>query len=157
MQHFIEAYDPGDATGYVYGWFGDGGGFTPITFQTLTPLQVQAKIAWEWPRNPDRIRVVESFRLRGSNKFTASLVGKELIGAMKLGEYMTPDMKPIVWQKPEDKALVPDWMLRAGGLWRTPGEVNYKTARHVNDASIHILIYLKRQAHVPTLRKYSMA
>ncbi len=150
---FIEAYDPGNATGYVEGGFGTNVAFSPVTFQTLTPEQVYRKVS-EWPQYPDRIRIVESFRLRSSNEFSARLKGVGLIEVMKYVEWQNPQMRRIIWQTRGDKKLVPDQLLKDTGLWRTGSEVDWNTGRHVNDATIHALAYLFKQEHEPTLEKY---
>ncbi len=150
---FIEGYDPGKSTGYVRGVFDDDLHYTPIVFDTLSPEQVYRKVL-DWEQEPDCIRVVENFRLRGSNQFTAKLRGVGLIEVMKFRDYMLPSLRPIVWQKPTDKALVPDQLLKDTGLWRTGGQVGSNTGRHVNDATIHVLAYLFKQKHQPTIKWY---
>ncbi len=152
---YIEAYDPGEATGYTFGYFSETEGFTMVSAQTLTREEVFAKMADEWPQVPGRIRVVESFRLRASNNFSANLIGKEIIGAMKFAEYIY-DMDTINWQTRGDKALIPDHVLKEHGLWKTPTDVGWNTGRHVNDATIHILAYLHKHEHLPTLQRYGL-
>lgn len=148
----IEGYDPGESTGYVLGWLSETEPFTLSSAMTLDYWDTQDMII-RWPIWPHRIRVVESFKLRGSNKFTANLDGKELIGAMKLQQRNCP-LVPIVWQTPQDKGLVDDQVLKDSGLWFTPTRAQWKTGRHINDAIIHVLGYLKRSGHQPTIDKY---
>lgn len=150
MTH-LESYDPGLATGIAIGYYNDTTPFKLLSVRTVDPEWMQDDI-WTWFDSPHVVRVVEGFRLRGSNKFTADLTGVELIGAMKLVQNMQ-DVE-INWQMPTDKALVPDQILRDGGLWQTPKMVGYKTARHINDAIIHALAYLFKQGHAPTIEKY---
>jgi hypothetical protein len=153
---FIEAYDPGNATGYVMGSFSDTEPFRPHKMVTLEPPEVYRMVAQEWPLAPNRIRIVESFRLRSSNEFSARLKGVGLIEVMRFGEYIHNTMDPIIWQTRGDKALIKDEVLRKSGLWRTGKQVGWNTGRHVNDASIHILAYLFKQRHEPTLKLYGL-
>ncbi len=60
----------------------------------------------------------------------------------------------IVWQLRSDKSLVEDSVLKDNGLWHTGKYVGWKDARDTNDAIIHALAYLKKNKHVPTLKKY---
>ena len=147
---YIEGWDPGGKTGFVYGFFTDERPFTVVRTATLYPPTVRRQMQ-EWRGDDETIRVVEDFRLRGSNKFTADLQGDRLIGAMVFAEELGMT-SPIIWQMPADKAHVHDDVLRRGGLWRTPSRGG---SRHVHDAIIHVLKYLKVTVeHEPTIRKY---
>jgi hypothetical protein len=147
---YIEGWDPGGATGYVFGSFTDTRPFTVHGAATLSPPRVRVRMR-SWRGDDGVVRVVEDFRLRASNRFTADLQGDRLIGAMVFAEDLGMT-SPIIWQMPTDKAHVPDSVLRDGGLWRTPSEGG---SRHIHDAIIHVLAYLKTNLkHEPTIRKY---
>ena len=151
---WIEGWDPGGATGFASGVFTDDRPFTLTHVATLTPGGVKRAMR-DWQYTNGVIRVVEDFRLRSSNRFTADLQGDRLIGAMDFAEFMGITDTHIVWQMPYDKKHVTDQVLKDGGLWPTPRDVNHNTARHVNDAIIHILKYLKVDLkHEPTIEKY---
>jgi hypothetical protein len=149
---YIEGWDPGGTTGYVFGHFDDVRPFSIYRTANLSKEKVLSEIS-DWApveRDEAPIRVVEGFRLRSSNRFTADLTGDRIIGAMELAEYV--GWTDIIWQMPTDKAHVPDQVLRDGGLWRTKGEGG---SRHIHDAIIHVLKYLKVDLkHEPTIRKY---
>lgn len=148
----IESWDPGDATGVAIGYFDEKTAYELDEVVTLDQDGAFERLAG-WAPEFEYYRVVESFELRGSNEFVASLVGKEIIGAMKYLQY-TGEVDPIIWQDRQTKATVSDQILRRHGLWHTPGRVGHESARHVNDAIIHALAYLKAHHHRPTIEKY---
>ena len=142
--------DPGRATGVCVGHYDDE---TPFTVDNASILNFEQTMAFL--SECDDLRhfsitefVVESFTLSAGNKFTADLAGVEIIGAIKyLGWNVT-------WQPRTLKALVPDKVLKDGGLWLTGKDVGHTDARDANDAIIHSLAYLMRKNHVPTLKRY---
>lgn len=151
---YIEAYDPGKASGLAHGYYDDATPFELDGVMIIGPEAFEDYI-WEWgtpaePTNP--IRVYEGFRLRSGNKFTADLTGVELIGQMKLVARKRGIM--LHKQMPTDKALVHDSVLKAAGIWQTGKMVGHADGRDANDAIIHILAYLKKIGHVPTIEHY---
>lgn len=151
---YIEAYDPGKATGLAHGYFDDQTPFELDGAMIIGPEAFEDYI-WEWgtPAEPtDPIRIYEGFRLRSGNKFTADLTGVELIGQMKL--VARKRLITLHKQMPTDKALVHDSVLKAAGIWQTGKMVGHADGRDANDAIIHILAYLKKTGHVPTIEHY---
>lgn len=151
---YIDGYDPGGATGYAFGHFTDDLPFMLVDAYTLNPVQVHQELAC-WPIRTGWIHVVEDFRLRASNEFTADLQGDRLIGSMEFAQYLGMNDVPLVWQMPSEKKHVTDQVLKDAGLWFTPKRAGAKSGRHINDAIVHILRYLKVELeHEPTIRHY---
>jgi hypothetical protein len=151
MTH-LEAYDPGLATGIASGYYDDVTPFTLLSARVVDPEWMYKDI-WSWQHTAGVVRVMEGFRLRGSNNFTADLTGVELIGATKLMTRFHPGLE-LYWQMPTDKALVPDHILKEHGLWQTGKMVDHVDGRDANDAIIHALAFLFKQRHAPTIDKY---
>lgn len=152
---YIEGWDPGEATGYVHGYFDERTAFYLTGISTFDQDQAFDQIedrdmnVYKWAYPDAHPVVVETFVLRASNEFAADLTGVEIIGAMK---YLR---RPFIWQPRTDKAQVPDQVLKDNGLWHTPKMVGHKSARHINDSIIHILRYLAFDLkHEPTIRRY---
>ena len=145
----IWGIDPGKATGFAYGWFDDVMPFTLFYAEILDQDEAFVRIRERFEyASPDNVTVAEGFKLKGGQAFTPDLTGVEIIGAIKyLG-------LPVVWQWRTDKALVKDQVLKDHGLWQTGKMVGHTDGRDANDAIIHILAYLLKKKHQPTLRKY---
>lgn len=161
----VLSIDPGVATGFALGHYDDSSAYQ---LQWVTTLHdgLDGFLEW-WQEHTDYYEgwgnvfdhfgvypskmsvVIEGFRPRGGNNFTADLSGVEIIGYLKgvMGSYLTIQM-------PTDKALVPDAVLKEHGLWQTGKMVNHKDGRDANDAIIHGLAYLHKRDHDPTLRRY---
>ena len=141
--------DPGKATGICIGHYDDETPFAVDYAAILNFKETMSLLSDCNEMNGFRTEfVVESFTLSAGNKFTADLTGVEIIGAIK---YLGWD---VTWQPRTLKALVPDKVLKDGGLWLTGRDVGHMDARDALDAIIHSLAYLMRAHHVPTLKKY---
>lgn len=161
---YILSVDPGKTTGWAYGHYSDKHPYTLEGFG-VTHNGIDGFVDW-WVRDSAKFQannfVVEEFRLRGSNNFTADLSGKEIIGWFKghfkvlVKLYKMDELPPdaLVFQMPTDKALVPDSLLKSHGFWKTGSEVEHEDGRDVNDAIIHGLAYLFKKRHEPTLNAY---
>jgi hypothetical protein len=151
--------DPGKQTGIALGYFGDNHPYELIKVWQISD-GITGFLKWwnsegvmnikfrEWQYKSESIIVCEKFILR-SNQFVADTEPLLIEGALQaLWHY------PIIWQQRSDKTLVEDSTLKAHGLWHTGKQVGWKDARDTNDAIIHALGYLKKNKHVPTLKKY---
>jgi hypothetical protein len=152
---YILSLDPGKATGWAYGHYSN---HHPYSLEGIGVIQggLDGFVDWwsgagvEYQAN---VVVIEGFRLRGSNNFTAALDGVEIIGYLKgTGRILKIDQF-YTWQWPTDKALVPDSTVKALGFWQTGKMVNHTDGRDANDAIIHGLAYLIKQKHEPTVQK----
>lgn len=161
---YILSVDPGKTTGWAYGHYSDKHAYTLEGFG-VTHNGLEGFVDW-WIADSARFQasifVVEGFRLRGSNEFTAALDGVEIIGWFKghfkllievYGLAESPE-NMLVFQMPTDKALVPDSLLKSHGFWKTGKDVGHTDGRDVNDAIIHGIAYLFKQKHRPTLDAY---
>jgi len=151
--------DPGKQTGIAAGFFGDNHPYELLKVWQLSD-GLKGFLQWwntegvkqiryrEWAYKSEAVIVSEKFILR-SNQFVADLEPLLIEGALQaLWHY------PIAWQQRSDKTLVEDSILKDNNLWHTGKQVDWKDARDTNDAIIHALAYLKKNKHIPTLKKY---
>lgn len=145
----ITSWDPGKITGVAFGHFDDE---TPYTLEVALALDFFqiSEMFWNSPNNTSTVVVIERFVPRGGQPFAPDLEGVQVEGMLR--HFYQPDQ--IVWQTRTDKAHVPDRILKGNGLWQTGSDVSWEDGRDANDAIIHALAYLKKNSHLPTLRKY---
>ena len=152
--------DPGKNSGIALGHYDDSAPYTLVDrWQQHDGLEGFI-YWWENERPLFDVIVVERFVLDPSNQFTADLTPKEIEGALK-----ALWRGPIVWQLRGDKGALCGYppsaktkaqRQRVRNLWLdrfglfVPGEDNQDSA----DAIVHSLVYLKRQRHLPTMKRY---
>ena len=151
---FLYGFDFGESTGIAYGHYDDKCPYE--LFQAWqVPNGINGFLDWfhsefgEEGSRPLNIAVAEKFVLNPGNQFAADLTGVPIEGALAAlwrGE--------IHWQPPSAKAGIPDALLREHGLWQTGDSLGHTDGRDANDAIIHSLEFLRRSAHLPSLKEY---
>lgn len=142
--------DPGVATGLALGTYSDTQHYERIGVW-IVKRGLDGFLDWYHGEAPNAAYgaqwVSERFVLR-DNDFIANTEPLRIEGAM-----IALGLDP-VWQLRTDKALCKDEVLKENKLWVTGKMVGHVDGRDANDATIHALAYLKKQKHLPTLRKY---
>lgn len=147
----LESIDPGKLTGWVEGYcdndtpFELRGAWTldqDHTFSQIDETEINIDFGY------DMVVVAERFVLRGGQPFTPDLTGVEIQGVLKHSKL------DVHWQLRTEKKKVYDQILKDHGLWHTPKMAAAETGRHINDAIIHALVYLRKIGHAPTIEKY---
>lgn len=142
---YVTGIDPGLTTGIAWGWYEDD---RPLSIDAASNFSVDEAIDVIRAGRHTWGRVVfERFVLSGANKFTADLSAKVVEGAVRA----IFDEKLIVWQLRADKALISDKWQKDNGYWMTGKRANWTDGRDVNDAIKHILVWLLRNNHRPTI------
>jgi hypothetical protein len=146
---FLLTFDPGKSTGIALGEYSDTDPYKLLlVWQTHNGLTGVLEWLGEHYGMVDDDEVVsEKFVLRKHN-FLPDTEPLRIEGALTV---FFPD---IVWQLPSEKHHTPDNVLREHNLWQTGKKFNHQDGRDANDAIIHALTFLKKQAHMPTLKKY---
>jgi len=145
---FLLTFDPGKSTGIALGEYSDSDPYKLVkVWQTQNGLHGVLEWLGEHYGMYDERAVSESFILR-KTPFMPDVEPLRIEGALMV---MYPE---IVWQQPSDKHHVPDSILKEHGLWQTGKPLGHVDGRDANDAIIHALAFLKKNRHVPTLKKY---
>lgn len=148
-QQSLLSIDPGKQTGIALGIYGDD---EPYKLAEVWQVSGGLKGFIDWWREHETLMptylVCEKFVLR-NNAFVADTEPLLIEGALRVlwgGD--------IVWQLRTDKMFVTDQLLKEHGLWKTGKALGWKDCRDANDAIIHGLAFLRKQKHLPTLRKF---
>ena len=144
---WLLSIDPGVATGIALGWYEET---HPYERTDVWIVKGGLDGFLEWYDTTYIIAdkwVAERFVLR-DNDFVANTEPLRIEGAMEALR-----LHP-TYQLRTDKALCKDEVLKEHGLWVTGKMVGHSDGRDANDATIHALAYLKKQKHLPTLKKY---
>jgi hypothetical protein len=146
---FLLTFDPGKSTGIALGEYSDTEPYTLLqVWQTQNGLTGVLEWLGEYYGMAEDDEVVsEKFVLRKHN-FLPDTEPLRIEGAL------TVFYPETVWQLPSEKHHTPDSVLREHGLWQTGKKFNHADGRDANDAIIHALTFLKKKAHLPTLKKY---
>lgn len=150
----LYGFDFGETTGIACGHFDVG---TPYQLNQAWEVLGGASGFLEWFRREfgrggpleRHVAVAEKFVLNPGNQFAADLTGVPIEGALAAlwrGK--------LYWQPPSAKAGIPDTLLHEHGLWQTGESLDHTDGRDANDAIIHSLEFLRRSAHLPTLKHY---
>lgn len=163
---YLLAIDPGKNTGIALGFYDDE---TP--YELRERWQVHGGLDgfkhW-WPRNEDHWYwadlVVEKFILDPSNQFTADLTPVHIEGALSVLLDRTERTHRVAWQPRTDKSLLTGYPAGATSAQKQRARFDFLKRFDLfepgtdnddsNDAITHALVYLKKQRHLPTLRKY---
>jgi len=147
---YVLAFDPGGHSGWQLAFYDKktpvrmlvGGqipngvvGFAEWCTEQLGAILRRYKIKFD-----DLEIVSESFKVRFTH---ADVTPLRIEGAQTV--LFGPDK--VQYQTPGDKRLYDDSKLKLHSLW-VPGH------RHQNDARIHVMVYLLKKKHQPTLREY---
>lgn len=147
---WLYTIDPGVATGIALGWYEETHAYDRTNVWIIKD-GLSGFLDWfedDQPVNPfNALWVSERFVLR-DNDFVANTEPLKIEGALE-----TLRLRP-TYQLRTDKALCKDEVLKEHGLWVTGKMVGHSDGRDANDATIHALAYLKKQRHLPTLKKY---
>lgn len=143
---YVTGIDPGLTSGVAIGFYTEDRALHIDSATNMDSEQMFMFLRGIHPSS-DHAFVVERFVLSGGNKFTADLTAAEISGAIKL---KIPQDK-LVWQLRADKVLISDQWQKDNGYWLTGKRVNWTDGRDVNDAIKHILVWLLRNDHRPTI------
>jgi len=145
----IISWDPGKITGVARGYYDEE---TPYTLENAMALDFYqiSEMFWNSTSDAREVVVIERFVPRGGQPFAPDLEGVQIEGMLR--HFYQPEQ--IFWQTRTDKVHVPDRILKEHGLWQTGSDVLWEDGRDANDAIIHALAHLKKNSHLPTLRKY---
>ena len=142
----ITGYDPGLTTGVAWGRFSNDEPFKLVKSFNADLTRMRNFLMLEvGPSTGNEIVVAERFVLSAGNRHAAELTGVRVEGMLEL-TYDT-----IFWQPRSDKALVSDQMMKDNGYWVDKKVSNWTDGRDQNDAIKHILVWLMRHGHRPTI------
>lgn len=148
---WLLSFDPGKASGISLGYYDD---HTPYTLKKawIVPGGADGFRTW-WTEEYAPLEVEPAVVV--SEKFKTR-VGVAFADTTPLDVEQTMlefGLRPH-WQPPSHKSLCSDTILKREGLWQTGKDVNWTDGRDANDSTIHALVFLKLQRHIPTIGKY---
>lgn len=150
----ILSIDPGKITGLTWGKFSDTEPYKIVDTQAVE-FDDLSDMIWNGNHLWGDILVIERFVPQSGAEYALKeddLAGVEVIGMLKHG--LVHDFNKVYYQLRSEKWNVPDEVLKKHGLWKEGKDVNWDDGRDVNDATIHALVWLKKQEHLPTLNAY---
>ena len=133
----ILGLDPGGTTGWAIIEYLDDAPPVLCAYGQIHNGHIGFIDAWKALPEFDFV-VCESFTLREGIK------GVNIEPAYVIGALEAQRVKKVIYQSPALKALCDNDALKRMGLY-------IKSAQHARDAIRHAAIYLKREAHMPTL------
>lgn len=166
MTNYILSIDPGVSTGIVLASFTES---TPVTIEEVWQIAggLTGFKRWYWEHGP-RISagvIAERFVPLSGGGFSHTSDTVEPLrieGALRAWGIMPDDYDDPRWQRPQAMVLASgatraerkknsDNVLRHMVLWHTGKQVGMKDANDVNSACKHLVAYLKKTGHQPTI------
>lgn len=142
---YIIGYDPGFTTGVALGHYSENMPLKIIDSWNATFEQLSVSFHEYGAGFPLLTAIVEKFKLSSGNRYTADLTGVQVEGLLR--HYYSD----IVWQDRSDKSVISDQVLKDNGYWVDKKMSNWVDGRDQNDAIIHMLVWLMRNGHLPTI------